>query len=86
MNGYIGRKIPEYVGHAFHADVLGQLVGTLLLIFYLLQEVLVCLVQLYHKIENRQVKPHDIMKVGQQLGDSVRTIEKVFNPYSVNYA
>ena len=43
-------------------------------------------VELYHKIENRQVKPHDIMKVGQQLGDSVRTIEKVFNPYSVNYA
>ena len=43
-------------------------------------------VELYHKIENRQVKPHDIIKVGQQLSDSVRTNEKVFNPYSVNYA
>ena len=43
-------------------------------------------VDLYHKIRRRQVKPSDVVKAGQQLSNSVRSTEKVFNPDSVQYA
>ena len=41
---------------------------------------------MYHKIKKRQVKPPDVVKAGQQLSNSVRSTEKVFNPDSVQYA
>ena len=43
-------------------------------------------VDFYHKNNKRQVKACDVVKVGQQISNSVRTTKKVLHPERVQYA